>query len=364
VAVDTEFMRERTYYARLCLVQVGIDGRVGLVDPFEVDDLGPLFGLLTDGSVTKVLHAGEQDLEIFFRLMGRPVRPVFDTQVAAALASFPLQVGYGTLVRDLVGIELDKMDSYTDWTARPLSHSQVEYAAADVLHLLEVDRTLRERLARDGRLEWLEEDFAVMADAATYEVVPEEMYRRVKRRSRLKPREMGVLLHVAAWREWEAMRRDVPRGRVANDEALVQIASRKPQAVAKLRQIRGLHDRIVRESGESVLAAVRSGLEMPDDELPRMPRRPRSRVDVDALVDLMSAVVRARSREYGIAMPVLASRKEMEELARGEREDSSLLAGWKRSHVGEDLIALLEGRTTLSVDGERVRIDRREWRAG
>jgi ribonuclease D len=356
LAIDTEFMRERTYFAKLCLVQIGSDDVVAAVDPLEVDDLTPLWDLLLDPSRLKVIHAGDQDLEIFYRLTGEVPGPVFDTQVAAALASFPLQTGYGALVKELLGVELDKMDSYSDWARRPLSERQVEYALNDVRHLSEVYRRLEARLVESDRVDWLEEDFAALSDPETYRVVPEEMYRRVKRRARLGRRELGVLQQLAAWREREAMRIDVPRNRVANDEALVQIASRKPETLEEVRGVRGLGDRTAKRSAGKIVEAVRAGLAMPESELPRVTRRPRTRLDVDATTDLMSAIVRTRAREYGIAVPVLASRKEMEMLARGEREDSALLRGWRRSHIGEELLALLDDGLTLSLDGGRVRI--------
>jgi ribonuclease D len=358
-AVDTEFMRERTYFAKLCLVQIATDDVVAAVDPLAVDDLGPLWELLLDGSRLKVLHAGEQDLEIFFRLTGDVPGPVFDTQVAAALASFPLQVGYGALVRELLGVELDKMDSYSDWSRRPLSEMQVEYAMNDVRHLTEVYRRLEARLAETGRRDWLDEDFAALADPESYRVVPEETWRRVKRRARLGRRELGILKHLAAWREREAMRIDVPRNRIGNDEALVQIAAKKPDTLEEVRVVRGLGDRTAKRSAGAIIEAVRAGLAMPESELPVLERRPRVRMDVDAVTDLMSAVVRTRAREYGIAVPVLASRKEMESLARGDREDSALLKGWRRSHVGEELLELLDGELRLGLEKGSVHIEGR-----
>jgi ribonuclease D len=357
LAVDTEFMRERTYFAKLCLVQVATDDVVAAVDPLAVDDLSSLWELLLDDSRLKVLHAGEQDLEIFFRLTGDVPGPVFDTQVAAALASFPLQVGYGALVRELLGVELDKMDSYSDWSRRPLSEVQVEYAMNDVRHLTEVYRRLDARLAETGRRDWLDEDFAALADPESYRVVPEETWRRVKRRARLGRRELGILKHLAAWREREAMRVDVPRNRIGNDEALVQIAAKKPDTLEEVRAVRGLGDRTAKRSAGAIIEAVRAGLAMPESELPVLERRPRVRMDVDAVTDMMSAVVRTRAREYGIAVPVLASRKEMESLARGDREDSALLKGWRRSHIGEELLALMDGELTLGLDKGRVRIE-------
>lgn len=352
IALDTEFIRERTYWARLCLIQVS-DGQTSFaVDPLAVEDLSPLLDVVYDPTVLKVLHAGDQDLEILWKLTGRVPTPIFDTQVAAALASFPLQAGYALLVSELLGVELDKMDSYTDWARRPLSERQILYALDDVLYLPDVYHLLRQRLAEAGRLDWLDEDFAAMEDPATYDVVPEEMYRRVKRRSRLRRRAMGVLQQLAAWREREAMRRDIPRGRVMGDEVLVQIAARQPLTQGDLAKIRGVHESVVKRDARGIFAAIEAGLAMSEEDLPQIPRRPGRRADVDAVTDLMSAIVRTRAREFGIAVPVLASRKEMEALARGEREDSPLLSGWRRSHIGLELVDLLDGRLSVSLDEE------------
>lgn len=354
LALDTEFMRERTYFAKLCLIQIGDGKTSAAIDPLEVEDLSPLFELFWDASIVKVLHAGQQDLEIFYHMTGKVPAPIFDTQVAAALASFPLQAGYGSLVEELLGVELDKLSSYTDWARRPLSDRQIEYALNDVRYLPDVYRSLRERLEEAGRIGWPDEDFHELEDPSTYEIVPESAYKRVKRRARLRRRQMGVLIELAAWREKAAMRLDIPRGRLANDEVLVQLAARSPQDVSQLAGVRGLHESVVRRDGSAIIAAVSAGLAMDEETIPMPQRRPRSSYDIESLTDIMSALVRTRAREYGIAVPVLASRKEMEELARGEREDSPLLRGWRASHIGEELVELLEGGMSLRIVDDEV----------
>ncbi len=358
IYVDTEFMRERTYFAKLCLIQVGDEETSAAVDPLRIDDLTPLWELLLDPGILKVLHAGEQDLEIFYQATGDVPAPIFDTQVAAALASFPLQVGYGALVQELVGVRLEKLESYTDWSKRPLSERQLEYALDDVRYLPKVYAALEERLERTGRREWLDEDFAEMADPETYRVAPERTWKQVKRKNRLDPRGLGVLMHLAAWREREAMERDVPRGRVINDEALVQLAGRPPRRAQDLRGVRGMRVDVARSAADRILAAVEAGLAMPDADLPRVPRRRRPKGDFDAMGDVMSALVRVRAREYGIAVPVLASRKQMQALAHGEREESPLLRGWRREHIGEELVDLLEGRAALRIADQGIVVER------
>jgi len=357
VTLDTEFMRERTYFARLCLVQLATDDVEAIVDPLVLDDLSPLVELLADIHMTKVLHAGQQDLEIFYRLSGTVPAPVFDTQVAATLAGFPTQVGYGALVSEIAGVRLDKSDTFTDWSRRPLSANQVEYALNDVRYLPTVYRDLRSRLESEGRLSWLEPEFDRMADPATYEVVPEEQFRRVKRVSSLKPRQLGVLMKLTAWRELEARRRDMPRKWVLGDESLLEIARRAPEDRESLAAIRGVADKLGKGLYPAVLQAVADGLAIPQDELPRLERKRRRPLDVDGAVDLMAALVRLRAKEHGVATPLLASRAELEHLAGGERDDTPLLQGWRRSIVGEELLRLLDGELALRLDEGRLVVD-------
>ncbi|MBE0475488.1 MAG: ribonuclease D [Coriobacteriia bacterium] len=360
VGFDTEFLRERTYYARLCLVQVATDDVTAIVDPLALDDLAPLLEVLADPDVLKVVHAGSQDVEIFYHQAGVVPAPLFDTQLAATLAGFPSQVGYSNIVKELLSAELHKTETFTDWSRRPLSAEQVAYALDDVRYLPDVYRRLRERLEREGRLGWLEPQLKHLADPASYEVRPEEQYRRIKRLGALKPRQLGVLLKLAAWREREAMRRDVPRRWVLGDDALYEIARRAPVDERQLASIRGVGDKAAREARRGLLDAVRQGLAMPEDELPRVKRRGRPLRDVEGAVDLMAALVRLRARERSVALPQLATRKELELLAQGEGEASGLLAGWKREMIGEELVDLLEGRLRLAVRDGALVVERLE----
>jgi len=357
VALDTEFMRERTYYARLCLVQLATDDVEAIVDPLAVEDLTPLLDVLSDTRMTKVFHAGQQDLEIICRIAGTVPAPVFDTQVAATLAGFPTQVGYGALVSEIAGVKLDKSDTFTDWSRRPLSSTQVEYALNDVRYLPTVYRELRSRLEAEGRLSWLEPEFDRMVDPATYEVVPEELFRRVKRMSSLKARQLGVLMKLTAWREYEAQRRDIPRKWVLGDESLLEIARRSPQDREALASIRGVADKLAKGSFPGVLSAVAEGLALSREELPTLERKRRRPLDVDGAVDLMAALVRLRAKEHGVATPLLASRGDLELLAGGERDDTPLLEGWRRSIVGDELIRMLDGELALRLADGRVVVD-------
>jgi len=357
VAVDTEFMRERTYFARLCLIQLASDDVAAIVDPLVIEDLSPLRDLMVDPNVVKVFHAGSQDLEIFYRLLNEATAPVFDSQVAATLAGFPQQVGYGALVKEMMGVALDKGDTYTDWAKRPLSDTQVEYALNDVRYLPEMYRRLVAELETEGRLSWLAADFSRMEDSATYACLPSEQWRRVKRVSSLNRRQLAVAREVAAWRETEAQRRDVPKRWVLGDESVVEIARRAPKTPEELAGIRGVSDKIGRGAQKGVLQAVLAGVAVLESDLPVIAKRRRVQGDVDGAVDLMIALVRTRAREHGVAMPLLASRDDLERLAGGEREASPLLEGWRRTMVGDELVALLDGTLAMRLRDGNLIID-------
>jgi ribonuclease D len=360
ISIDTEFMREKTYWAKLCLIQVAVADECMLIDPLAGDDLGPLIEVLGDPSVIKIVHAGSQDLEIFHRMSGHAASPVFDTQIAATVAGFPSQVGYARLVKDLFDVDIDKSDTFTDWSRRPLTSAQIEYALNDVRYLDGAFIELTARLEKDGRAAWLAADMERLSDDAAYTVQPDEQFRRMKRISSLSRRQLGVLQKVAGWREREAMRRDMPRRWVMGDETLVEVARRRPTDAAGLSDVRGLNLRALGDGGTSLIAAVRAGVEMPEDELPKIDKKPRAIVDVEGVVELMGALVRVRASEHGIAVPLLATRGDLERLASGQRDDSPLLAGWRRAIVGDALVALLDGALTLRVSDGAVLAEVRE----
>jgi len=358
VAVDTEFMRERTYFARLCLIQIGNEDISAIIDPLAVDDLAPLGEILFDETILKVLHAGQQDLEIFYQLLGRVPSPIFDTQVAATLAGFQQQVGYGALVHDLSGVTLDKSDTFTDWAKRPLSNNQIEYALNDVRYLPGVYRALSESLVAAGRMEWLTSDFARMASEDSYRINPNVMWRRLKRLKSLNRRQLGVLQKVAGWRELEAQRRNIPRKWVVGDESLIEVARRTPADRSQLAAVRGVGDKLGKSSYDSLLTAIRAGLELAEEDLPLLERKPRLHNDTEGAVDLMAALVRVRAKEHDVAVPLLASRADLDRLAAGEREGNALLEGWRRGIVGEELVELLDGELALSLQGGELSVRR------
>lgn len=359
LAIDTEFLREKTYYAKLCLLQMATDDEVVIVDPFEMDDLSVLAPLLTDERIVKLFHAAGQDLEIILREVGVLPRPVFDTQIAAALLGHTQQIGYAALVHAECGVSLKKIDSFTDWSRRPLSASQRDYAADDVVYLPRLYAGMRAALEEKGRLHWLDHDFEELSDPARYEANERERFRRLKRVSQLSRRQLSAAREVAAWRELEAQRRDVPRKWVVTDEQIVEACKREARTIDELFMVRGLSDRLSTKDARAVVSLISSALSAPPDTWPELDRCGKSEPNVDAELDLMSALVRLRAKENGIAFPTLASHDDLARVARGYREGVDLLRGWRRAIVGEELLELLDGRLTLSLDGG-LKVERRE----
>ncbi|WP_415996836.1 ribonuclease D [Gordonibacter pamelaeae] len=359
LAIDTEFLREKTYYAKLCLLQMATDDEVVIVDPFEMDDLSVLAPLLTDERIVKLFHAAGQDLEIILREVGVLPRPVFDTQIAAALLGHTQQIGYAALVHAECGVSLKKIDSFTDWSRRPLSASQRDYAADDVVYLPRLYAGMRAALEEKGRLHWLDHDFEELSDPARYEANERERFRRLKRVSQLSRRQLSAAREVAAWRELEAQRRDVPRKWVVTDEQIVEACKREARTIDELFMVRGLSDRLSTKDARAVVSLISSALSAPPDTWPELDRCGKSEPNVDAELDLMSALVRLRAKENGIACPTLASHDDLARVARGYREGVDLLRGWRRAIVGEELLELLDGRLALSLDGG-LKVERRE----
>lgn len=358
LAIDTEFLREKTYYAKLCLLQMATDDEVAIVDPFAVRDLAVLAPLLQDESVMKLFHAGGQDLEILYRVTGVLPAPVFDTQIAAALLGHTMQVGYGALVHSLCGVTLKKTDSFTDWSRRPLSESQLEYAADDVIYLPEMYRTMRNRLETKGRLAWLANDFAELSDPSRYEEDPRLRYRRLKRGSSLSRQQLSAAREAAAWREVEARKRDIPRKWVITDEQIVEVCKREARTIDELFMVRGMRDRLTTRDARALVACMKAGMDLPCEQWPELDRSSKSEPNVDAQLDLMTALVRLRARENDIAMQALASHSDLAQVARGYTEGVDVLRGWRRAMVGEELLELLDGRIALSLDADGLQVTR------
>lgn len=360
LAIDTEFLREKTYYARLCLLQLATDDEVAVVDPFAVDDLSVIAPLLTDESVMKLFHAGDQDIEILYREVGVLPAPVFDTQIAAAVLGQSQQVGYGALVHAECGVSLKKVDSFTDWSRRPLTDSQLEYAADDVIYLPRLYEKMRSDLEQRGRLSWLDPDFADLSDPARYEHDPRERFRRLKRGSSLTRQQLSAAREAAAWRETEAQRRNVPRKWVLTDEQIVEACKRDSRTIDDLFMIRGVRDRLTTRDARKLVALMAKGYDLPPEEWPTLDHAGKSEPNVDAQIDLMNALVRLRARENGIAMQTLASHSDLAQVARGHYDGVDVMRGWRRSLIGDELLDLLAGKISLRLDGASLVVERRD----
>lgn len=356
LAIDTEFLREKTYYARLCLLQMATDDETVIVDPFAVDDLGVLALLLENESIVKLFHAAGQDLEILYREIGVLPKPVFDTQIAAALLGHTQQIGYAALVYSECGVQLKKIDSFTDWSRRPLSESQLSYAADDVIYLPNLYASMHAALEEKGRLHWLDQDFESLSDPGRYEIDERDRYRRLKRVSQLSRKQLSAAREVAAWREVEAQRRDVPRKWIVTDEQIVEACKREARTIDELFMVRGLGDRLSTKDARAVVGLIAKGIDAPKETWPETDRTGKNERNVDAELDLMCALVRLRAKENGVAFPTLASHDDLARVARGYTEGIDLLRGWRRALVGAELLDLLAGNIALSLEKGALKV--------
>lgn len=354
LALDTEFIRERTYYPQLCLIQVADADTVACVDPMALDDLGPLLDLLYDPAITKVLHSAYQDLEIFYHLRGTVPGPVFDTQVAATLLGHGEQVGYATLVKDLLGVDLDKSQSRTDWARRPLDPAQLRYAADDVRYLREVYLRQHSELERRGRLDWLADDFRELCDPGRYRTEPREAWRRLKGHQQLKGAQLAVLRALAAWREERAAAADRPRRWILSDEVLLDLARRQPETEDQLKRSRGLEATTLKRHGPALLELIAQGRAEPPEHWPQPVPRLKLDAEQEALLDAMMALVRLRGVQHAVSPQTLAGRRDLERLLAGD-PDASLLHGWRARLAGREVAALLRGELRLEVHEGRLR---------
>jgi ribonuclease D len=357
VTVDTEFMRERTYWPELCVVQLAGASDVAVVDAeAEGIDLAPLGALLADQSVMKVFHAARQDIEIFVLKFGDVPRPLFDTQVAAMVAGFGDQAGYDALVSALTGGSIDKSHRFSDWSARPLSAAQITYAAADVTWLRGVYEKLLARLERDGRVDWVTEEMAVLSDPATYRADPEAMWERLRPRSTNR-RYLGLVRAIAAWREREAQRVNIPRQRLLKDETVLEIAATAPDSADALSRARGISRGFAEgRTGASLLAAIAAAVALPEEALPEVPRSRDGPRPSPALVSLLKVLLAAKCEQHNVAPKLLASSDDIDRLAAEDTPDIQALHGWRHTVYGADAMALKSGQIALGVDGRRIRI--------
>ncbi len=355
VTVDTEFMRETTYWPKLCVIQVASPDEAVIVDALSPElDLEPFFKLMKNEKIIKVFHAARQDIEIVFHLGGLVPHPVFDTQVAAMVCGFGDSVSYDQLVQRLTGARLDKSSRFTDWGRRPLTPRQTEYALADVTHLRDVYLALSARLEEQGRTEWVREEMEVLTSPSTYQMEPELAWKRLKLRIR-KPIELAVLQEIAAWREREAQSRDVPRGRVVKDDAIYEIAQQQPTTPLALGQLRTIPKGFERSrAAEDIIAAVERAMALPKDQLPRVPKARPATNGTGAAVDLLKVLLKMTSESHGVAAKVIATVDDLEAIASDDAADVPALHGWRRDLFGDAALKLKRGDMALAVRQNQV----------
>ena len=361
ITVDTEFMRETTFWPILCLAQVAGPDEAAAIDTMAPGiDLAPLYELLADPSVLKVFHAARQDLEIFHHLDGRVPAPLFDSQVAAMVCGFGEQVSYQALAAKLAGARLDKSSRFTDWSHRPLSQRQLEYAIGDVTHLRVIYERLSAELDKSGRAAWVAEEMTALTDPVLYEQLPANAWRRIKSRS-TDGRFLAVLSQVAAWREKQAQGRDLPRNRILRDESLLEISARAPITVEDLARTRGLGRRLAEGAmGQSLIAAVKAGVATPEEDRPRVAKpRPPAR-GAGPVIELLKVLLKMRCEAHDVAQRLIASSADLERIATENKADVPAMAGWRREVFGEDALALKAGKLALSIKGGRLRVERRD----
>ncbi|HYG25331.1 MAG TPA: ribonuclease D [Caulobacteraceae bacterium] len=357
IAVDTEFMRETTYWPKLCLIQVASPEQEACIDPLaEGLDLNPLLDILRDESVQKVFHAARQDVEIFNNLGAMP-KPLFDTQIAGMAAGFGEQIAYDALVRQMLKVEIDKSSRFTDWARRPLSDTQLTYALGDVTHLARLYPMLRSRLEKEGRLAWVEEEMAALTDPALYDVEPESAWKRLRPRKHT-AKYLAVFKAVAAWRERTAQLRDQPRGRILKGEAIDELAAQAPTDAAALDRLRGVPKGFSGSKfGPDLLAAIRETLKDPEGYAPVIERNGAPpNPAAGAIVELLKVLLKARSEDAGVASKLIATVSDLEKIANDDNADVQALKGWRRDAFGNDALKLKRGELALVLDGARVRV--------
>lgn len=360
VAVDTEFMREATYWPKLCLLQIAGPEAMAVVDPLAPDlDLEPFFELMRNDKVVKVFHAARQDIEIIWNMAGIIPLPIFDTQIAAMVCGFGDAASYGALVKRLLKKNLDKSSRFTDWSRRPLSEKQLHYALGDVTHLRGIYLKLKARLEETGRASWVDEEMALLVNPKTYATTPEDAWKRLKLRART-PTDLAVLIEVAAWRERAAQAQNVPRARVMKDEAIYDVASQAPTTVEALGMLRTVHDGFARSArGRELLEAVKHGIARPKDEVPKLEIGEPLPPTAAAVADLLRVLLKAVSARSDVAAKLIATSDDLDQIALDDAADVAALKGWRHDLFGADALALKSGAVALAVErGQIVTVPR------
>ena len=350
ITIDTEFIRDRTYWPRLCLVQVAGAKTAACIDPMaDGIDLGPLYRLLADESVIKVFHAARQDVEIFLKEGGAIPKPMFDTQIAAMVCGYGDQVGYEALVKKIARKSVDKSSRFTDWARRPLTDKQLDYAVSDVTHLRVIYEELSAHLDRTGRRGWIDDEMAVLTNPSTYTVEPMEAWQRIKSRNP-KPRFLALLRELAAWRELEAQRRDVPRNRIMKDDGLLEIAAQRPKDVKELSNCRSVPQGFASSrAGTDILEAVQRGVDLPQDQCPQAPERQEMPPEAGPVAEILKVLLKLRAQETGVAQRLIASTPDIELLAADDNADIAAMKGWRREVFGAEALEMKHGKLAITI---------------
>ena len=358
ITVDTEFMRDQTYWPRLCLVQIANDHEAAAIDTLAKGiDITPLLNLLTNPRILKIFHAARQDLEIFYRLMGRLPSPIFDTQIAAMVCGFGDSAGYDTLVRKLTDETIDKSSRFTDWALRPLSQRQINYALGDVTHLRQVYIKLNEMLGQNNRHNWMDEELSILRDTKIYTFAPEDAWRRIKYRAP-KPRFLAILKEVAAWREIEAQNKDIPRNRIVRDESLIEISHHAPKTINDLSRARGLSLKKAEGSlGKALLNAVKAGLNVPSENLPEVKRDAPLPKGIGPITDLLKVLLKLKCEKHDVAQKLIATVNDMEQIAAfGQNANVPALQGWRQEVFGIDALRLRSGQLAMVIKDHNLEL--------
>ena len=358
ITIDTEFIREKTYWSKLCLIQICSHDKEIIIDPLENDiDLKPFIKILNKKSILKVLHSGRQDIEIFYKMSGKIPQSIFDTQIAAMVCGFGESAGYDTLVRKLTDETIDKSSRFTDWALRPLSQRQINYALGDVTHLRQVYIKLNEMLGQNNRHNWMDEELSILRDTKNYTFAPEDAWRRIKYRAP-KPRFLAILKEVAAWREIEAQNKDIPRNRIVRDESLVEISHHAPKTISELSRARGLSLKKAEGSlGKALLNAVQIGLNVPSENLPEVKREVPLPKGIGPITDLLKVLLKLKCEKHDVAQKLIATVNDMEQIAAfGQNANVPALQGWRQEVFGIDALRLRSGQLAMVIKDHNLEL--------
>lgn len=353
VALDTEFLREKTYYPQFCLLQLATPDWVACVDPIALTDLNPLLDILYSPAIIKVFHSCRQDLEIFYQLRGSVPQPVFDTQLAAPLLGFQDSTGYAMLVSSFLNINLNKAYTRTDWSVRPLSAEQLEYAADDVIYLSKIYLLMGEQLKQLGRLEWLQDDFEELNDPQLYKLAPENAWYRIKGKNKLTGKQLSIVQTLSAWREQVAQAENRPRNWLMRDEMLIEFAKLQPETIEALNNVRGVHEKMVSRHGKVICQLITQAKQQAPKPLHDKDKPAKKTPEQEVILDMLAAIVRLRAEQNRLNPSILASRDDLEALLL-EPPTGALLQGWRRTMVGNELLSLLDGQIALTLSRTKI----------